>query len=274
MKSAQQSMGKASEKLSEQKPGEAEEEQDEALEDLEDAFQQLEEEIEQMKQEIQEQQIAQLEAIFREMLEKQKKLTKDTADLDHRRQQAADDKLARADRVQLRNLSRDEKSLGKTAEEAETLLYDEGTSIVVLSVVSELKKALEDVGELMDASKTGAFVQSSQKEIELTLEELIEAMKQAQNQKQQQQQQQQQPPGEQPPPPLLPPAAELRMLKLSQLRVNRRTVDFDAAQVEAGQLDETMLRQAAELADFQAKVTTMAREISAMVQSQNPAEID
>ena len=55
MKSAQQSMGKASEKLSEQKPGEAEEEQEEALEDLEDAFQQLEEEIEQMKQEIQEQ---------------------------------------------------------------------------------------------------------------------------------------------------------------------------------------------------------------------------
>ena len=76
------------------------------------------------------------------------------------------------------------------------------------------------------------------------------------------------------PPPLLPPAAELRMLKLSQLRVNRRTVDFDNARVEAGQLDATMLEQATDLADFQARVTAMAREIAAMLQSQNPSEID
>ena len=123
-----------------------------------------------MKQEIQEQQIAQLEAIFSEMLEKQKKLTKDTADLDHRRNQEADEKLARADRVQLRNLSRDEKSLAETAGEAETLLYDEGSSIVVLTVVTELKSALESVGELMDDSRTGELVQRSQNEIELTLE--------------------------------------------------------------------------------------------------------
>ena len=64
------------------------------------------------------------------------------------------------------------------------------------------------------------------------------------------------------------------MLKLSQLRVNRRTVDFEDARVEAGKLDDTMLKQANELADFQAKVTAMAREIAAMVQSQNPGEID
>ena len=112
------------------------------------------------------------------------------------------------------------------------------------------------------------------KEIELTLEELIEAMKQAQDQKQQEEQQQQQQQGEQQPPPLLPPAAELRMLKLSQLRVNRRTVDFDNAKIEAGKLDEKMIGQVDDLAAFQAKVTAMAREIAAMVQAQNPAEID
>ena len=275
MKSAQQSMGKAAQKLGEQNPEGAEEDQEDALEDLQDAFEQLEQEIEQKKQEIQEQQIAQLEAIFTEMLEKQKKITKATADLDHNRKQEGDDRLARAERVQLRNLARGETELAETAAEAEQLLYDDGTSIVVLSVVTELKESLEGVAELMGEGKTGEFVQRSQKEIELTLEELIEAMKQAQNQKQQELQEQQPPQDGQPqPPPLLPPAAELRMLKLSQLRVNRRTVDFENARIEAGQLDATMLKQANDLADFQAKVTAMAREIAAMVQSQNPAEFD
>ena len=64
------------------------------------------------------------------------------------------------------------------------------------------------------------------------------------------------------------------MLKLSQLRVNRRTEDFENARIEAGQLDDQMLEQATGLADFQARVTAMAREISAMLQAQNPAEID
>ena len=64
------------------------------------------------------------------------------------------------------------------------------------------------------------------------------------------------------------------MLKLSQLRVNRRTVDFENARVEAGKLDETMVKQADDLAEFQARVTAMAREVAAMAQSQNPAEID
>ena len=45
------------------------------------------------------------------------------------------------------------------------LLYDDGTSIVVLTVVTELKNALEDVGALMDDNKTGQFVQRSQKAI-------------------------------------------------------------------------------------------------------------
>ena len=112
---------------------------------------------------------------------------------------------------------------------------------------------------LIDAKRTDAYTQSQQKEIELTLEELIEALQQAQKQKE----------GSGGggggggggDPPLLPGSAELKLLRAAQLRINRRTVAFDTARTPMGELDEVMKQEITNLSQRQAEIGDMTIRI-------------
>ena len=261
MKAAQGSMGQASKSLSQQQPGQASPQQQEAIEQLKKSQEELQKRIDQLRDEAVEAQLAQLELIFKNMLERQKIASAGTKDIDQKRA-ANDGRLARADRLAVGRLAKDETSIAETAAEAERLLIEDGTSIVFKSIVGDLRKSLNNVAELMGDRRTGEFVQSAQAEIEATLEELIEALKNAQdspNENQQQQDSEGQPSNRELA--LLPPAAELKLLKLSQLRINRQTKAFEA-ELKKKPLDEILQRQFSDVADTQGEIRDMARQMA------------
>jgi hypothetical protein len=114
------------------------------------------------------------------------------------------------------------------------------------------------VGNLLaDNLRTEQYTATLQKEIETTLEELIEALQQAQQQKQ----------GsggggggggrE----PLLPNSAELKLLRSAQLRINRRTVALDHSRPSGGQLDATLKDETRKLPERQAEIAEMTVRI-------------
>lgn len=272
VESAQGKMGKAAKSLAGGQPGGASGRQQEALDDLERARQEVQEQIDELKKDKQMDDLVKLEQIFREMLDKQVKISAAIRALATKRA-GQDGKLRRVDRIELRTAEVAERDLAEKAEEAEGLLVGEGASVVVRNVVEGMKHDLLSVADLLDARGTGQFVQRSQKEIETTLEELIEALQLAQEMLGDQ------PPpppqdGEPKPPPLLPPSAELKLLRLTQLRINRRTLDFDNEVKKGGQLDAIVQRQVGDAAVLQKKITESARELAARGQPPADAEID
>ena len=98
---------------------------------------------------------------------------------------------------------------------------------------------------------------------------LIGEQKQQQQQQQEQQQQQQQQQQN-----LLPPSAELKLLRLTQLRINRRTIDFEGQLKARDKQNEVLKRQVSEVTVLQKKVTESARELAARGQQSTESEID
>ncbi|MEC8691816.1 MAG: hypothetical protein VX016_09685, partial [Verrucomicrobiota bacterium] len=172
--------------------------------------------------------------------------------------------------------------LSEKSEEAVNLLNDEGSSVVVRNVVEGMQNDLLAIADMVDGNETGVFVQRSQKEVELTLQELIDAVKiaqkmeeqkqdQQQDQQNQQQNQQNQQNQQQS---LLPPSAELKLLRLTQLRINRRTVDFEMQLNNEEVKNDVLKRQVNEVTILQKKVTESARELAARGQQPLESEID
>ena len=261
MKAAQGSMTKASKSLNKKEPGEASPDQQKAIEQLQQAQNQLQKRIDELRDEAVDAQLAQLELIFKNMLERQKIASAGTRTIDEKKE-ANSGRLPRADRLAVGRLAKDETSLAETASEAEQLLVEDGTSIVFKSIVGNLRTSLTNVAELMGDRRTGEFVQNSQAEIEATLEELIAALENAQDSPKENQQQQNadgSPNNREQS--LLPPAAELKLLRLSQLRINRQTQAF-AKELSGKPLDDILERQFDDVANAQGHIREMAREMA------------
>ena len=116
---------------------------------------------------------------------------------------------------------------------------------------------------MLDENHTDAYTQSVQKEIEMTLEELIAALQKAKNDKKQKPK----PPGgggggKPGDEPLLPDSAELKLLRSAQLRVNRRTKSFHTARPESGDLIDIMRSQVRDIAHLQEEIARMAQEMA------------
>ena len=271
---AQKAMQQASGGLRKQDPSDASRQQGKAIKELEDALQEIEERLAQLREETQLEKLAKLEARFREMLSVQQRISAQTQALDKKRVDNGGN-LARPDRLAVASLGGDESrmdavldpltkqvklpmGLAGHAQQALDLIIDDGTSVVFPDVVEQLRDDLIGVGKLLsENTRTDQFTQSLQKEIETTLEELIEALQQAQSQKE----------GgggggggggE---PPLLPNSAELKLLRSAQLRINRRTVAIDAARPKEGPLDETLKDEALTIATRQSEIAEMTIKI-------------
>lgn len=271
---AQKAMQQASGGLRKQDPSDASRQQGKAIKELEDALQEIEERLAQLREETQLEKLAKLEARFREMLSVQQRISAQTQVLDKKRSDNGGN-LTRPDRLAVAALGGDESrmdavldpmtkqvklpmGLAGHAQQALDLIIDDGTSVVFPDVVEQLRDDLIGVGKLLsENTRTDQFTQTLQKEIETTLEELIEALQQAQSQKE----------GgggggggggE---PPLLPNSAELKLLRSAQLRINRRTVAIDAARPKEGPLDETLKDEALTIATRQSEIAEMTIKI-------------
>ena len=275
--SAKEKMDSASGQLAQGKPGQAADQQKEAIEDLNRARDEIDKQLDELQQQEKMEALVQLEQMFSEMLEKQRQGSSQVLVLDEKRK-IQDGRLKRADRIELRSVEILERKLSEKSEEAVNLLNDEGSSVVVRNVVEGMQNDLLAIADMVDGNETGAFVQRSQKEVELTLQELIDAVKiaqkmeeQKQDQQNQQQNQQNQQNQQQN---LLPPSAELKLLRLTQLRINRRTVDFEMQLNNEEVKNDVLKRQVNEVTILQKKVTESARELAARGQQPLESEID
>ncbi len=253
---AQKSMRKASDSLGKKDPSDAGGHQDDAAKQLEKALEEIEKRLAQLREEMQAERLARLEARFREMLSRQKKVSLSTIELHEKN--TPDAELRRVDRIMLAKLAEEELALAESAQQALEIIIEDGTSVVFPRVVAHLRDDLESAARLLDDRRTDDYTQSVQNEIERTLEELIEALEKAQEimecggckGKC---------PGGQQGEPLLPNSAELKLLRASQLRVNRQTDAFDRARTDP--LDGIMRQEVAKITGLQQEVAIMAEEM-------------
>ena len=272
MQQAQKSMQQASGGLRKQEPADANRQQGKAIKELEEALREIEERLAQLREETQLEKLARLEARFREMLSIQQRLTIQTAVLEKKRSENGGT-LARSDRNAVRAIGDDERRMEAVRSETETkdaglagkahqaleIILDDGTSVVFPDVVEQLRDDLITVGGLLaDNQRTDSYTAALQKEIETTLEELIEALQQAQQQKEGMGGGGGGGGGE---PPLLPNSAELKLLRAAQLRVNRRTTALEDSRPKNAPLDDVLKGETQKIADRQAEIGEMTIRI-------------
>ena len=221
---AQQRMKAAEQKLKEAQRKESVEEQQKAREELEKAKAELEKILKQLREEEMERTLQALEGRFRKMLEMQVKVYEGTKKLDA---------IPTADRtreidVQAGRLGGDEAKIVVEAERALQLLEEEGSSVAFPATVDAMIEDMQQTAERLNQGKVDTITQGVEEEIIAALEELLQALEQAQKKLEEQKQQppqqgQPQHQGRQQEQPLVDAIQELKMIKSLQLRVNKRT---------------------------------------------------
>lgn len=282
VQNAQQQMQQAAQQLGQNQSGEASQNQEQAIEELDQARQEVERQLNELRDQMQQEQIAKLEEVFKKMLERQRNVTGATKAIAESRG-SDENRLRRADRIELRKWAKEERELETAAQQAEELLVDDGTSIVFRDIVGYLQLEIGSVAQLMEKQQTGAYVQEAHFEIETTLEELIAALENSGAG----QQPGQQPPGQQPPgqpggqqrQSLFPPLAEIKLLKFTQERINRRTKALERAQGAADPEVQAILEgRYKDAAQMQDQLTNMTRQLASRIQptmtQEDPNAID
>ncbi len=206
----------------------ANKDQKEAVDRLNKAREELEEALRQMREEEQLMLLEALERRFGRMLQKQTKLFKQTLALNTRIRDSKG-KMPRALVDNAKQLSQGETELAAEADKVIEILAEEGSTVVIPDVLDDMKGDLDMLAARLNALKTGKYTQSVQRDIIETLRELIEVIKEELNKRQGGQgqgDQQDEQEGDQDEN-LLPTSAELKMLRSLQVRVNKRTRNFD-----------------------------------------------
>ncbi|MFO1076516.1 MAG: hypothetical protein U1E73_02185 [Planctomycetota bacterium] len=157
----------------------AKQKQQDAKEDLEAASKELEDALAQLRQQLQDEVLKALEERFTAMLAKQRELTLATGSLDKARQNVltADNTLPAALAERISGVAIGEGDLEVEASDALKLLEEEGTTAVFPEIIMDLRDQLHDVASHCRALETDAGVQQKQKEVEDTLELLINALR-------------------------------------------------------------------------------------------------
>ena len=261
---AEEKMREAQHRLAEAKREGAVKEQEEARRLLEEAKAELEEILRQLREEEIERMLALLEGRFRKMLEMQLRVYENTKRLDR----IPIDQRGREIGVQAGKLSLEERRIVAEADKALALLREEASSVAFPEVVQQMRDDMQQVVGLLSKARIGRITQGLQEDIIGALEEMIEALQQAQQDQEERQQQQQQSPsggGEQDQG-LVDAIAELKLIKSLQLRVNKRTQRYsrllDDPEEPVGQLIELeLVQEIRELSHREQRIVQTTRDI-------------
>lgn len=253
LENAQEEMDRAADALEKWKPDDATQHQDKAIAELEQARQELEEILNQMRQEDRAETLRDLEARFRDMLVRQRRINDGTLVLDRQGRV----RVGRAERLQAGKLSTDQRKLGDDAAACVHILDEEGTSIVFPRIIEQVSEDMVHVADRLAQVQTGLLTQTIQAEIQETLEQLVESIQKMQ----QQNEQGSSAGGQQQDKPLLPVSGELKLLRASQVRVNSRTKALQDLQADVGEQDSTLNRALKDTAVRQEECATIARDL-------------
>ena len=171
--------------------------------------------------------------------------------------------------ISANRLAGDQKIIATAAGRALLLLKEDGTSIAFPVTVEELQQDMAQVATRLSAAKVNEITQQIEADIVETLNELIEALVQRQEEMEEQEQQEQEQQGESAEPgdaPLVDQIAELKMLKSLQQRIYKRHQRYskylDDPNDPIGVSQEPDIIAALDrLADRQAQLTEITRQL-------------
>ena len=250
-------MKEAEEKLKEAQREGAVEKQEEALRELELAKAELEEILRQLREEEIMRMLAMLEARFREMLELQIQVYEGTKRLDT----VPKDQRSHNHEIDARRLSVKETDIVMKADQALLLLREEGTAVAFPEAVEQVREDMQQVVHRLAQAKVGEITQSIEEDIIAALEEMIEALKKAQEDMENRPPPPPGPPGPQQDPPLIDLLAEVKMIRALQMRINRRTERYskliEGEQALKAELVEALQR----LAEREARIHRVTRDL-------------
>ena len=255
-------MKDARKQLEEAKRTSAVDQQENAREELRKAVAEVEEILRQLREEEIQRTLAMLEGRFRKMLQMQLKAYEGTKRLD----EIPPAKRGHAQNIEAGKLSLAERRIVVQADQALTLLQEEGSSVAFPEAVEQMRHDMQQVVQRLAQTKVGRITQGIEEDIIQALEEMIEALQIAQKELEQNGKQQQ--PNQRQPqdPPLVDIIAELRMVRALQMRVNTRTgryarlldeIDDPVGQATADELIDALKK----LSDREKRIQRITRDI-------------
>lgn len=252
---AEKAMKDAAEELDDKSPEKAGKHQDKAIKELEQAQKELEEAIEQLRKEEKAETLRDLEERFRKMLSLQRVINDETLAL----YDVGNDHFQRSHRLQLADLSTRQRTLSNDASTCLHILEEEGSTIVFPSVLEQVSEDMATVADRLAALRVGMLTQTVEQQIVDALEQILESVKQMQQENEQNDSAGTQ--GSSQEPPLLPFSAELKLLRSSQVRVNQRTIAIAHALEDRVSLSESFDDMMAGTAKRQVECARLAKKM-------------
>ncbi len=250
----------AADELKEGKTDKAIEEQEKALEELKKAKEELEDRLDQLRKEQQEEFLAALESRFKGMLARQLECNKVT----DRLAEVGAANWKRSDQLELADLSQKQRWVGDQADEALFLLTEDGTTVILPQLVTQVRDDARDVADRLAAADAGDGVRATQADLELVLRDIIDAIEQ--KQEEMQKNDEGGGGGGDGSQPLLPGSAELKLLRSCQLRVNAATERLRTDRENPAAVADEIQTRLKKLSQRQAEVSDMAREMHEALQ--------
>lgn len=255
----------------------ASQQQQDAINDLLEALEEIKERQKELDSAREADKLAGLAEHFLAMLDRQQKISAETAALNVKRESAGG-QLSRLDRNVVRKLGELERQLETVtiadeaaarglagmAQEAIELLGSASTEGALPHFVFQLRADLIGVGNLLaDELETGEKTKALQSDIELALQALVTVLEEAgrQPQKSEPNQAASEAGGGKGKSKRLPVSMELQLLRVAQEQVHRRTTGLEAAHAANAMSGEQYLTNTKEIAARQAEITEMTARL-------------
>lgn len=260
LQEAIEKMRKAEEELERSKRDEAIEQQLAAEENLRQAIDELEQILRQLREEEMQRELARLESRLKKMAAMESKLIDDTAEL------ASTPTSQRNRQTDLKagDLSFEQKKVTVEADRAMLLLREEGSSVAFPEVVAQIRDDSERIAQRLGKTQIDAVTQGMQQDVLAAIEEMIQALQQAQRdlekQKQQGESAPQQPgqPGEQP---LVDAISELKLIRTMETRIKSTTQRYAELLQSDDSSAQDLLPLLKNLSDRQARLYKITRDL-------------
>lgn len=237
---------------------------------LEEANRQLAETRQQTRQDLQREQMLRLQHQIRGLVVRQRAVVELTAEMQEMRE-SQNGKLTRGQLTTVGDLANRQRALAfETGELAESLAYSEAFTLGLRGATREMLRA----AKFLETADVGPQTLAAERTALLRLEQLHGALQQdAQENGNTEGQQPNQPGQNGTQQDLIQRLAELKLLKLMQEEINRRTIELNLQRTGDGDLTEGQLRELSDLAKEQGELAELLSKFSeaAVAEPKDPA---
>lgn len=270
VESAQQSMQRSADRMSEQDFEKSQQQQQQALRQLEETMRELDDVLRQTREEELTETLTALQVRIERLLNMQREVSEVVEKLTP----IAPETWQQDDRLRLNEAAQQQSAIARDSSDIMDILIAEGTTVVLPEMMGQVRDDAAAIEEHLANQELSPITQRMIADVIALLEQILGSVRTAAEQQQQGMQDGQNPQG---PPtgsqPLLPPSAELKLLRTAQVRVNDRTAALIEGKLPQGESDAAesdspqgsrkdpvaqLHRELRRLADRQRQLTDMA----------------